>query len=306
MIKLSALCNIVVALKVALATGTLAHANEPHVNSQAQLPLAFRCGATRHRSAVAGSPTPEPLSFKLVDHYPHRNNAFSQGLIFHQGYIYESTGLYGQSMLARYPLGQLTPDTSQTLDDKYFGEGLAMVDDELVVLTWKSGDVLRYRLTQNTTDATTQSDSQSQANTFELTATQQIESEGWGLTSNGTSLVSSDGSSALTFRNLETLKPEKKIIVRVMDRPVKHLNELEWANGCIMANIWGSDTVVLIDPTDGQVRYTIDLASLAKRERNDQANVTNGIAYRHDNGNVLVTGKNWQHIYELELSNAAQ
>ena len=91
-----------------------------------------------------------------------------------------------------------------------------------------------------------------------------------------------------------------------MDRPVKHLNELEWANGCIMANIWGSDTVVLIDPTDGQVRYTLDLASLAKRERNDQANVTNGIAYRHDNGNVLVTGKNWQHIYELELSNAAQ
>jgi glutamine cyclotransferase len=175
-----------------------------------------------------------------------------------------------------------------------------------VVLTWKSGDVLRYRLGQNNTNVSKQSDPHAQAHTLELTATQQIESEGWGLTSNGTSLISSDGSATLTFRNLDTLTPQKKIIVRVMDRPVKHLNELEWANGCIMANIWGSDTVVVIDPTDGQVRYTLDLALLAKRERNHQANVANGIAYRDDNGNLLVTGKNWQHIYELELSNATQ
>jgi len=290
----------------ALATGTLARADEPQINSKAQLQPAFSCEATIQHSEATATLTPEPLNFQLVGRYPHRNNAFSQGFIFHQGYIYESTGLYGQSMLARYPLGQLAPDISQKLDDKYFGEGLAMVGEEFVVLTWKSGDVLRYRLGQNHTNVSKQSDPHAQAHTFELTATQQIASEGWGLTSNGTSLISSDGSATLTFRNLDTLTPQKKIIVRALDRPVKHLNELEWANGCIMANIWGSDTVVLIDPTNGQVRYTLDIASLAKRERNHQANVANGIAYRDDNGNLLMTGKNWQHIYELKLSNATQ
>ncbi|MBT8148325.1 MAG: glutaminyl-peptide cyclotransferase, partial [Gammaproteobacteria bacterium] len=242
---------------------------------------------------ATASAAPTLLPYTLVAHYPHRQDAFSQGLIYAGQAVIESTGRYGRSSLARIPLGASTPSFELPLEPNLFGEGLARVDNQLLQLTWKSGTVLRYQLKPDNPFA------QAPA----VLASGRIEGEGWGATSDGRALYTSDGSATITVRDPQTLQALRAIEVVAAGRPLRKLNELEWVNGCILANIWGSASIAVIDPTSGAVPYQIDLAEIARREqRLAPQNVANGIAYRDDNGNLLVTGKNWQYIYELQFA----
>ena len=171
------------------------------------------------------------------------------------------------------------------LDARYFGEGLARVDQQLFQLTWKSGEVLIYDLA-----------------TLTLKSTINIGKEAWGLSSDGEQLIMSDGSAQLHWLDPHTLRLNKHRSVTVAGRPLNKLNELEWVDGCILANIWYSDELVFIDAESGFVEYTLNLASIANVERRkNKEHVANGIAYMPETGHLLVTGKNWQHIYQLQL-----
>lgn len=228
---------------------------------------------------------PPAIHYEVVNRYPHSTAAFTQGLDYHNGILFESTGLYGQSALSATKLGALQPLKSISLDDSLFGEGATLHNDEIIQLTWKSGRAFRYR-----------------ADDFSLLNEYRISGEGWGITHNDHQLITSNGSATLTFRNPESLEAEKQVGVTFAGRPLKNINELEWVNDCVLANIWQTDTIAVIDPDSGTTVYTIDLSSLAKPEkRQHPQHVANGIAWRDDNGHLLVTGKNWQSIYELEL-----
>ena len=236
---------------------------------------------------------PVSIPYTIAARYPHRTDAFSQGLIYREGYIYESTGLYGQSSISKIKLGETTALIETALKETYFGEGLTQYNNEFIQLTWKSGDVLRYTID------TAQPQGHSR---FQLNKVQKIEGEGWGVTFDGSAIITSNGSAQLTYRDPETLKPQKLLDVTAIGRPLKNLNELEWVDGCLYANIWRSDTIAVIDPNSGNATHTIDLSPIAQKERKlYNVDVANGIAYRPENGNLLVTGKNWRFIYELEL-----
>lgn len=228
---------------------------------------------------------PPTIHYEVVNRYPHSTVAFTQGLDYHNGILVESTGLYGQSTLSASRLGDPQPLNTITLDDSLFGEGATLYNNEIIQLTWKSGRAFRYR-----------------ADDLSLLNEYRISGEGWGITHNKHQLITSDGSATLTFRNPETLEAEKQLGVTFAGRLLKNINELEWVNGCVLANVWQTDTIAVIDPDSGTTVYTIDLSALAKPEKlQNPQHVANGIAWREDNGNLLVTGKNWQYIYELEL-----
>ena len=273
---------------LALAVGLLqVAACQPGSHTAATQPI--QCPSELTANAAA----PLPLPYTLAAHYPHRKDAFSQGLIYTNQAVIESTGLYGRSSLAHIPLGSSTPSYEVPLDPSLFGEGLARIGDQLLQLTWKSGTVLRYQLKPGHPAA--------QAPLVLPSA--RIEGEGWGATSDGSVLYTSNGSATITARDPQTLQALRSINVVAAGRPLAKLNELEWVNGCILANIWGSASIAVINPDSGAVPYQIDLTELARRERRQAPqNVANGIAYRDDNGNLLVTGKNWQYIYELQFA----
>jgi len=194
--------------------------------------------------------------------------------------------LYGESSLAKIDLSSGEVLNAKSLDNAYFGEGLTLLNNQFIQLTWKSGKVMRY----NGNDLTV------------IKSNTTINGEGWGLTHNGQELISSDGSATLHWRDADTLEILKSAQIRYGTRPLKNINELEWVNGCILANIWRSDIVVVINPATMQVEYTLDLSPLARPELlNNKAHVANGIAYRQDNDHLLVTGKNWRYLYELKL-----
>ncbi|NNC55703.1 MAG: glutamine cyclotransferase, partial [Pseudomonadales bacterium] len=204
------------------------------------------------------------------------------------GYVYESTGRYGQSSLARFKPGDSQVELLDELPRDRFGEGLALLQDVFYVLTWKSGQVFRYRL--HSTDG---------AADMQALPPLQLNGEGWGLTDDGQNLWSSNGSATLTLRRPDNLQVLRKLEVSTLGRPTKWLNELEWLGGCLAANVWQSDTLVVIQPDTGTVTHTLDLGAIARRERKLGGEAANGIALRHDNGHWLVTGKNWHHLYEI-------
>lgn len=246
--------------------------------------------ASCHLNAAASNKTsllPTALDYKIVKRYAHRQDAFSQGLAYGNGLIYESTGHYGRSSVSIIKLDSGKVLQQTLLDKQYFGEGLTRINNQLIQLTWKSGDVFSYN-----------------AKTLALTNKQKVSGEGWGLTFDGESLISSNGTSTLTWRNPKTLEPVSTKTVFYGDRPLKNLNELEWVNGCILANLWHSDNIAVIEPTTGKTRFIIDLSPIARPERKtNKEHVANGIASIADTGNLLVTGKNWAYIYEIELLN---
>lgn len=234
-----------------------------------------------------GSPSSSliELSLEVLAAYPHDPSAYTQGLVYDRGKVYESRGLYGKSSIARLNLNQKKAEAESPLDKVLFGEGLALVNDELIQLTWKSGKVFRYAI-----------------DTLELNKTQQIQGEGWGLTVFNDQLINSDGSSTLYFRDPSSLAILNKLPVTMLGRPLSKLNELETIEGLIAANVFQSSSIVFIDPDNGVVLARLDLAPLLKRERQlGQVDVVNGIAYRPEMQTLLVTGKLWHHIYEIRL-----
>lgn len=226
----------------------------------------------------------ERLTVEVVAQHPHDQNAFTQGLVWHDGQLYESTGLFGRSDLRQTTLdGALV--RQRPLAPDLFGEGLELVGDELLQLTWRNGMLLRYDLA-----------------TFEPTTTQRYEGEGWGLCFDGTALWQSDGSSTLTRRDPKTFERLGGLAVQQDGRRVTQLNELECVGGAIYANVWLTDDIVRIDGRTGAVTAVIDASGLRKAvgQLGPDA-VLNGIAHDKATGNFLVTGKLWPALFEVRF-----
>ena len=244
-------------------------------------------GGTAGTTRLAQGTVPSDLltPYEVVASHPHDPNAFLQGLVWHDGGFYESTGLHGQSTLRRvaFPSGEVTQQIS--LSRQYFGEGLAMVGERLIQLTWQSKQGFVYDRT-----------------TFEQLGTFPYDTEGWGLAYDGTSLILSDGSDVLTYFEPEGFQPMHMLSVTLDGRPVHELNELEWIRGEIWANVWQTDMIVRIDPSTGQVTGVLDLTGLLPDEaRTGREDVLNGIAYDPDGDRVFVGGKRWPLLFELRV-----
>ncbi|HYI14995.1 MAG TPA: glutaminyl-peptide cyclotransferase, partial [Thermomicrobiales bacterium] len=228
-----------------------------------------------------------PVStYSVIRSYPHDPQAFTQGLVFLDGVLYEGTGLNGQSSLRRVDLETGVVLQQIDLAEEYFGEGIVVVGERIYQLTWRSQLAFVY-----------------DRETFEVVDNHTYPTEGWGLTSDGERLIMSDGSSTLFFRDPETFAEIRHVEVLDGDEPVTRLNELEWVNGEVWANVWQTDQIVRIDPATGSVLGWIDLTGLLQPE--DQAgadvDVLNGIAVDEATGRIFVTGKLWPVLYEIEL-----
>ncbi|MDG1807870.1 MAG: glutaminyl-peptide cyclotransferase [Pirellulaceae bacterium] len=231
-------------------------------------------------------PLLDEYTYEVVAEYPHDTASFTQGLVYRDGYVYESTGRYGQSKIRKIKLEDGTVVKEKKLDDSYFGEGLTLVDDKLVQLTWKENTGFVYDLDLNPIGEFN------------------YEAQGWGLTFDGRNLIMSDGTSKLTFLDPETFTPEKSVFVRKGNTRMPDINELEWVNGTIFANIFQDDMIYLIQPLDGKVMGRVNFQKLYPRSQRTSPNedVMNGIAIQTEKENtLLVTGKNWPKIYEVKL-----
>ena len=217
--------------------------------------------------------------------YPHDPQAFTQGLLWHEGRLLESTGEYGRSALRRVEPSTGAIEQEVSLSPDLFGEGLALVDDRLIQLTWRRGMALVY-----------------DAESFEELARLPYEGEGWGLCYDGHRLFMSDGSSTLAVRDPQSFEQLSRLQVTLEGRPLGALNELECAEGWVFANVYRTDFIVRIDPHSGEVRAVIDASDLLAPEERQGTDVLNGIAYRSDNNSFLLTGKNWPKLFEVDFT----
>jgi glutaminyl-peptide cyclotransferase len=227
---------------------------------------------------------PAVAGFEVVAAYPHDPTAFTQGLAIEAGQLYEGTGQYGASTVRRVALVSGRPEKQRALGPRYFGEGIAILDGLLYQLTWQNNVVVVYHL-----------------DTFEVERTLQYTGEGWGLTHDGRELIMSDGSATLRFRDPATFAVTREIEVRDQGIAVTKLNELEYVDGEIWANIWYDDRIVRISPADGAVLGYIDLAALYPASARSSEAVLNGIAYDAAAKRLFVTGKNWPQLYEIQV-----
>jgi glutaminyl-peptide cyclotransferase len=226
------------------------------------------------------------FGYRVVAEYPHDRRAFTQGLAYVDGVLYEGTGLNGGSTLRRVDLETGEVLQAVGLSEEYFGEGIAVLDDRIYQLTWQNGVCVVY-----------------DRETFELADTFSYPTEGWGLTTDGEQLIMSDGTNRLSVRDPETFDEIETIDVYAGERPVPNLNELEIVDGEIWANIWKTDHIARIDPETGQVTGWIDLRGLlSARDRNRHpVDVLNGIAYDAETDRLFVTGKLWPKLFEIEV-----
>ncbi len=222
---------------------------------------------------------------QIIQTYPHDQNAFTQGLVFHDGQLYEGTGLRGQSTVRLVELESGHVQKQVGIDASEFGEGTAVLNNKLYQLTWQSQKGYIYDL-----------ENLAPIGTFNYTG------DGWGLTTNGQCLIMSNGSSQITYRDPQTFEILGTLIVKEGEKEIHLLNELEYINGEIWANIYSSPFIVRIDPETGQVLGWIDGSPLVKmvQPRNSEA-VLNGIAYDAENGRIFLTGKLWQTLFEVQL-----
>lgn len=230
---------------------------------------------------------PAPVQgFKLVATYPHDPAAFTQGLVFTDGQFYESTGLNGESSLRRVEISTGKVLQEIKVPEEYFAEGLALVGDELLQLTWQHQRGFVY-----------------DRKTFARKRTFAYKGEGWGITYDAAGgLVMSDGSDVLTFLDPKTQAAVRILRVRDAGRPVPQLNELEWIDGEIWANVWMTDRIARISPITGDVKAWVDLSTLwPLSQRLPPADVLNGIAYDQAARRIFVTGKKWPRLYQIAI-----
>jgi len=224
-------------------------------------------------------------TYQVVNIYPHDRNAFTQGLVFENGFLYEGTGLYGRSTLRRVDLETGNILQIYELPDYYFGEGVTIYGSRLIQLSYRGNIGFVY-----------------DKNSFELIREFYYPTEGWGLAYDGKRLIMSDGTSTLHFLHPETFEEIGRIEVSDNDTPVTALNELEYVQGEIYANVWLTDRIAIIAPETGQVIGWIELRGLLQPEDYSQpVDVLNGIAYDAKNGRLFVTGKLWPKLFEIEL-----
>ena len=252
------------------------------------------CGTTQGKNPehaaisptkAAANPQAVPvLRAEVIRSYPHDPHAFTQGLEYYDGYLYESTGRSGQSTLRRSILETGTILKSVSLPPQYFGEGVTIFRDKIYQLTWLSKIGFIYDV-----------------RTFRQVGEFHYESEGWGLTHDETSLILSDGSNKLQFIDAASFKVTRSLEVYAGNEAVTNLNELEYMNGEILANVWHSSRIARIDPRSGQVLMWIDLSSVVTRTKHEPEEVLNGIAYDAKRRRIFVTGKDWPEILEIKI-----
>lgn len=242
-------------------------------------------------AALSGSPERanvgvEQCTYEVVDEFPHDPDAFTQGLVYEDGRLFEGTGLYGESTLREVDLETGDVLRSQALSPELFGEGITLRDGRIFQITWQSQTAIVY-----------------DAETFEEIERFSYTTEGWGITDDGQRLYMSDGTSTISIREPDTFNEIDRIEVSEDGEPVDNLNELEWIDGQIYANVWQTDEIVRIDPATGDVTARIDLTGLLSSE--DQAglvvDVLNGIAWDEEGQRLFVTGKLWPKLYEITL-----
>ena len=234
-------------------------------------------------SILSCSAKVERYKIEVVKAYPHDTGSYTQGLFWHDGSLYESTGLNGKSTFRKVDLQSGQALTKLPFNKKYFVEGSVILGDKLYIMTWTNKVIFIY-----------------DADTLEYRSTYSYPREGWGLTTDGKSLISSDGSSRIYFLTPE-LKFERSINVTLNGRAVRYLNELEWIDGRIWANVYPTDTIVIINPDTGIVEATVDCEGLLpERLRTSDTDVLNGIAVDSE-GRIFLTGKNWPELYEVKL-----
>ncbi len=236
-------------------------------------------------SAVAENAAgPQRLQLEVIAQYPHDPEAYTQGLLWFDGRVYESTGQYGRSRVRRWDLESGRVEVDRALPDDLFGEGLARVEDRLVQITWKAGRAFLWSL-----DA------------LEPLGELSFRGEGWGLESVGDRLVLSDSTHVLRFLDPATLEQESRLAVRRGGFPADSLNELEFDGTHLWANVYQSDDILRIDPATGVVTGVVDASGLLSPEERRRAEVLNGIAWRPETGTFLITGKHWPRVFEVTI-----
>lgn len=225
-------------------------------------------------------------SYRVVGTFPHDAQAFTQGLEFHDGFLYEGTGLNGRSSIRQVELATGAVLKRRALSPAFFGEGITIWDRELIQLTWRSQLGFTY-----------------DRETFEPRRTFTYVGEGWGLTHDADNLIMSDGTASLRFLDPATFKERRRIVVTDGGARVAALNELEYVKGEIYANVWQTDLVARVDPATGRVRGWIDLTGLLGSARVSSDAVLNGIAYDAAGDRLFVTGKLWPRVFEVKLRN---
>lgn len=221
---------------------------------------------------------------KVVKEYPHDEMSYTQGLFFQGDKMIETTGQKGESTLRLVDLQTGKALRKLDFDTKYFVEGSIVLDGDIFILTWQNKVAFVY-----------------DAKTFEYKRTYSYPREGWGLTTDGKSLIASDGSARLYWMD-KNFRQEKSLTVKLNGRPINQLNELEWINGKIWANVYMTDMILIINPSSGEVEATVDCTGLLPRHlRDEYTDVLNGIAYDPATKKIYLTGKYWKRLYEVEL-----
>ncbi len=229
--------------------------------------------------------SPYHYTYRVVNSFPHDPEAFTQGLVFENGTLFEGTGLYRQSTLRKVELETGVVLQSLSLASQYFGEGITLYKDQVIQLTWRSNKGFVY-----------------DKDSFELLQTFSYPTEGWGITHDGVRLIVSDGTSTLYFWDPVTFEEIGRIEVHDQDSRVSRLNELEYVGGEVFANVWQTDHIAKINPHTGRVTGWINLEGLLDSEEGvESAGILNGIAYDAQNDRLFVTGKRWPKLLEIEL-----
>jgi len=226
---------------------------------------------------------PKQYTYRVVKSYPHDTRAYTQGLFYHNGFLYESTGQYGQSSLRKVDITTGAVMQISKVARKYFAEGICLLNGKIYQLTWQEQECLIYDV-----------------NTFRQTGTLRYPTEGWGLTTDGKQLIMSDGTSTIYFRDPKSFAEMRRITVRNNGKEVNYINDLEYINGEIWANVYTQDIILRINPDNGVVTGVIDMKNLLPANlRTSKTDVLNGIAYDAKNNRIFVTGKNWSRLYEI-------
>ena len=231
---------------------------------------------------------PEILKAKVAATFPHLRSSYTQGLEFNNGVLYEGTGQYGQSMIAQMDLntGAIAVDKNIKLDENYFGEGITIFGETLFQLTWKEQKCFLYN-----------------KQTMQLLKEIPYNGEGWGLCNDGKSIIMSDGTERITFRNPTTFAIERTIEVYDNEGPIDKINELEYINGKIYANIYTTNKIIVIEPLNGKILSIIDGSEIEAAGRGI-GEVMNGIAV--NKGKIYMTGKNWEKLFEVKIDKIDQ
>lgn len=234
--------------------------------------------------SVSAFSQPQLLDYEVIGEREHPHKAFTQGLLIHQGQFVESSGLYRQSFVQRYPVNDGAPAVIRHQPRRDFSEGLAFTGEHFWLITWQQGIARKLDTT------------------LKPLAIARYQGEGWGLTFNDEQLIMSNGSARLQFRHPVTFELQHEQTVTVNGEPLNALNELEWVNGIVWANVWFSSSLYAIAPHTGEVIATLDLSALAAAENRGPDAVLNGIAYDQRDNTLWITGKRWQKLYQLHIA----